>query len=185
MSNTGTEPAQRTTLTGKPLNHENDNLSGVMLGDGGAGFNAGTVGANLLPPGYTDASRVRVPIKLSDIPGYDTHSLDTDSLKKESQKKTGFFRKLSNAFADKSDSKDEIKVVMMSRGDYLKYWAKGEDGKFLPSVQEPPEGRREWVRKQLELNEVMKIDNLLLGKADDSISRPNILADAGAGLSSG
>ena len=36
----------------------------------------------------------------------------------------------------------------MTRGEYLRYWAKGEDGKFLPSVVEPAEGRRAWIQKK-------------------------------------
>ena len=41
----------------------------------------------------------------------------------------------------------------MSRGDYLKYWAKGEDGKFKEGVVEPPEGRAEWLANALERQE--------------------------------
>lgn len=46
-----------------------------------------------------------------------------------------------------------LKVVAMSRGDYLKYWAKGEDGKFSKGVVEPEEGRAEWLAKALERQE--------------------------------
>lgn len=35
----------------------------------------------------------------------------------------------------------------------FRYWAKGDDGKFLPNVVEPPQGRREWVKDQLEKNQ--------------------------------
>lgn len=54
-----------------------------------------------------------------------------------------------------SDSKDtdDMKIVAMSRGDYLKYWVKGADGKFKDSVVEPPEGRAEWLANALERQE--------------------------------
>ncbi|KAK5110029.1 hypothetical protein LTR85_001796 [Meristemomyces frigidus] len=54
------------------------------------------------------------------------------------------FSKLSSVFKDKSDG--DFKIVMMSRDDCLAYWAKGEDGQFLPTVETPPEGRKEWMR---------------------------------------
>jgi len=46
-----------------------------------------------------------------------------------------------------------MKIVAMSRGDYLKYWVKGEDGEFKDSVVEPPEGRAEWLANALERQE--------------------------------
>jgi hypothetical protein len=105
-------------------------MADVMMGDGGAGFGFGAAGANLLPPGFTDKSLVRIPIKMSDIEGADPV---------QPTKKKGFFRKLSTGspILSSPGSGGEMKVVMMSRGDYLKYWVKGEDGKFAPTVQEP------------------------------------------------
>lgn len=140
-SDAGKEGEPRTTLTGKPLDYSHDALTNIMFSDVGFVGGDNAAGANLLPPGYTDKSAVRIPIKLSDIEG--------EPVKQE--KKRGFFRKMSNALSINAKSGDDFKVVTMSRGDYLKYWAKGDDGQFLPNVEEPPEGRREWVRKQLEL----------------------------------
>lgn len=97
---------------------------------------SGSAGANLLPPAYNDNSLVRIPIRMSDV----------DETEIRPMKKRGLFGR-------KSSSAVDMKVVMMSQGDYLKYWAKGEDGNFLPTVQVPPEGRKEWFRKQMELNE--------------------------------
>ncbi|KAK5110287.1 hypothetical protein LTR62_006140 [Meristemomyces frigidus] len=129
----------RTTLTGKPIAYNHDSLSNVMTSDGGFS----SAGANLLPPGYTDDSVVHIPIKMSDIQGQ-------HPVQPQVEKKRSLFRKLSNAVSIKQSSAEEFKVVTMRRGDYLKYWAKGEDGKFLPSVVEPLEGRRKWVERQLE-----------------------------------
>lgn len=143
-----------TTLTGKPIKYRHDNLTSVMMSDGGGFGASGNAGANLLPPGFTDKSLVQIPVKVSDI----------GSLSEQPKKKLSFLRKLSNAVAGNNDGGEEIKVITMKRGDYLKYWAKGEDGKFLPSVEEPPEGRQEWVRRHLELDEQKKKkNNQLLG----------------------
>jgi predicted RNA-binding protein YlxR (DUF448 family) len=119
----------------------------MMLGDGGAGFGpaAGRAGANLLPPGYTDKSLVRIPIRMSDI--------EPNKEVQPEKKKKNVFKRFTHAMTPAPDGDAEIKVVGMCRGDYLKYWAKGEDGKFLPTVVEPPEGRKAWVENQLKLNE--------------------------------
>ncbi|KAK4545525.1 hypothetical protein LTR36_002875 [Oleoguttula mirabilis] len=139
----------RTTLTGKPLVYQHDPMASLMFADVGFVSGVNAAGANLLPHGYTDNSLVRIPIKASDVDGGVLPI-------KPAERKGGIFRKLSSAFKDKSDG--DFKIVMMSRGDYLKYWAKGEDGHFLSSVETPPDGRKEWVRKQLELNEQWKRD---------------------------
>lgn len=55
--------------------------------------------------------------------------------------------------ASNSKDSDDMKIVAMSRGDYLKYWVKGADGKFKDSVVEPPEGRAEWLANALERQE--------------------------------
>lgn len=150
----GDQKETPTTLTGKPIKHQLDNLTNIMMSDGGGFGAAGQTGAKLLPPGFTDKSLVHIPVKLSDIEGSS----------EQPKKKTSFLRKLSHAVAGNSDGGEAIKVIMMSRGDYLKYWAKGEDGNFLPNVEEPPEGRQEWVRKQLELNEEWRKENPSLQK---------------------
>lgn len=133
----------RTTLTGKPIAYQHDPTASLMFAN--VGFTGGdnAAGANLLPHGYTDNSLVRIPIKASDLEEY-------TALVKPTEKKAGVFKKLSSAFKDKSNG--DFTIVAMSRGEYLDYWAKGEDGNFLPSVQTPPGGRKEWVTKQLELN---------------------------------
>jgi hypothetical protein len=128
-----------------------------MLGDGGAGFNAGTVGANLLPPGYTDASLVRIPIRISQyLPPSQTLDAATKRNDGDGKKKPGFLKRAFN----RRDSKDsgDLKIVEMSRGEYLKYWAKGSNGEFLDSVVEPPGGRASWLREQLEFNEGLKAE---------------------------
>ncbi|KAK6416705.1 hypothetical protein LTR95_017415, partial [Oleoguttula sp. CCFEE 5521] len=148
-----------TSLHGQAIKHDHDNMSNMMLGDGG-GFNSG-VGANHLPYGYTDTSLVRIPIKISD---YSVTS--PPSQPEEAEKKSGFMRKLSS-FGGGGGKKDEgeVRVVGMSRGDYLKYWVKGEDGKFAEGVVEPEEGRGEWLRKQFVFDdEVRRQDREMTSK---------------------
>lgn len=164
----------RTTITGKPIKYDHDNLSNMMLGDGGGAFPS--VGANHLPYGYTDKSLTRIPIKMSDV---EDPSEGSDIHDPSEKKKRGFLSKFSS---HRKKDNDEIKVVMMSRGDYLKYWAKGNDGKFLDSVVEPPEGRKEWLRKQLELNEEMVRNDPSLGKEKVSYTPLELVERGVAGM---
>lgn len=46
----------------------------------------------------------------------------------------------------------------------MKCWAKGEDGKFLPNVVEPEEGRGEWLRLRKEAMEERKRNAPVKGK---------------------
>lgn len=145
---------QPTTFLGKPIKYTHDHHTSMMYAEGG-GFGDSGAGANLLPPGFTDKSLVRIPIKLKDL---------NPNPVQEAPKKRGLFRR-------SSSTDEEFKSVMMSRGDYLKYWAKGEDGNFLPSVQEPPEGRQMWFEKQLEMNEEWKKNDPYIGKSGKSNGR--------------
>lgn len=106
---------ERTNLHGQPITQDHDNLSGVMLGDGG-GFAAPGVGANLLPPGYTDKSRVRIPIKWVDVGGKPSGESASEI---KTEKKGGIFGKFSSKRSESIEK--EFVMVMMSRGDYLKY----------------------------------------------------------------
>ncbi|KAK5171915.1 uncharacterized protein LTR77_003552 [Saxophila tyrrhenica] len=142
---------QPTTITGKPLKYHHDNSVGIMNSESG-GFTGGP--PNLLPPAFTDDSLVRIPIRMSDIYGTEVQV---------PKKKNGFFRR-------RSSVADEIKVVMMSRGEYLKYWVKGEDGKFAGLVVEPVEGRQMWFEKQLQLNQKWVEEDPSLGKRLHDVS---------------
>ncbi|KAK6437051.1 hypothetical protein LTR95_006749, partial [Oleoguttula sp. CCFEE 5521] len=122
-----------TSLHGQAIKHDHDNMSNMMLGDGG-GFNSG-VGANHLPYGYTDTSLVRIPIKISD---YGVTS--PPSQHEEAEKKGGFMRKLSS-FGNGRGKKDE---------------GEGNDGKFAEGVVEPEGGRAEWLRKQFAFDDEVR-----------------------------
>jgi hypothetical protein len=148
---------QRTTLTGRPIQpYSHDTLTNMFCGE------SFQIGANTLPPGYTDTSLVHIPIKVTEYLGSpkaissqsqtQAQDLGYDPIKREPRKGSVFSRlssKLSGSGHGGKDT-DGLRVVAMSRGDYLKYWAKGEDGKFLDSVVEPPGGRAEWLASALE-----------------------------------
>jgi hypothetical protein len=151
------EPQSHTTLTGQPIHYEHDSLSNILSGNG---FGACGVGANTLPPGYTDSSLVHIPIKTAAYlaPTSATQNLGNDVKHSPPRKAHGsvFSRlssKISGGVASHNDEADELRIVAMSRGDYLRYWAKGNDGKFKEGVVEPPEGRAEWLATALERQE--------------------------------
>jgi hypothetical protein len=139
----------RTTLTGRPIRYEHDSLSNTCSG---ASFH---VGANTLPPGYTDKSLVHIPIKTALYlpPAPQPEDAENDIKRSPPRKGSAFSRlssKFQNGIAGNNTDVDGMKIVAMSRGDYLKYWAKGEDGNFKDNVVEPPEGRAEWLANALE-----------------------------------
>lgn len=141
---------QRTTLTGRPLQYKHDSLSNAS--------ESILVGANTLPPGYTDSSLVHIPIKTALYLAPTTQSHDGENDVKHSSPRKGsvlsrLSSKLHGGIASNNTDVDGMKIVAMSRGDYLQYWAKGEDGGFKEGVVEPPGGRAEWLTNALERQE--------------------------------
>jgi hypothetical protein len=141
----------RTTLTGRPIKYQHDSLSNMSSGESPYAV------ANTLPPGYTDNSLVHIPIKTALYlpPAPQAEAVEND-VKHPPHKGSAFSRfssKLQNGIATKTNDADEMKIVAMSRGDYLRYWAKGADGNFKDNVVEPPEGRAEWLANALERQE--------------------------------
>ena len=127
---------------------DHDNVSGMLLGDGGGGLGGMSPG-NTLPFRYTDASIVTIPIPHKDLEASTVAAPASASPPAEQKKGSWFSRRQSSS---KEKAKGGITSVKMTRGDYLKYWVKGEDGKYLDSVVEPEGGRAEWVRRQMEEN---------------------------------
>lgn len=95
------------------------------------------------PPGVLGAEGyVHIPIRVADYlndPGYHP----------------SLGQKLRNKALSSQDQKPQW--VSMSRDDYIAYWAINEDGKLLPDVRDPVQGRVEWLRHQLRLNEHWRI----------------------------
>jgi hypothetical protein len=144
--------AARTTLTGNPITYKHDNLSN-MNSDLGCLH----IGANTLPPGYTDNSLVHIPVKTGEYLRTTTSAASEPASEIKRQKSSGVWDRISKRVSGGHDGRKNedggLKVVAMSRGDYLKYWAKGEDGKFKAGVVEPEEGRAEWLARALERQE--------------------------------
>jgi hypothetical protein len=145
--------ATRTTLTGNPITYKHDNLSNMESGMG-----CSRVGANTLPPGYTDNSLVHIPIRTGEyLPATASGAPEPPSEIKREKPGKGVWNRISKRVSGSHESSKSddggLKVVAMSRGDYLKHWAKGEDGKFRAGVVEPEEGRAEWLARALERQE--------------------------------
>jgi hypothetical protein len=145
-------PEERTTLTGRPLRYEHDSLSNTVSGE------SFLVGANTLPPGYTDSSLVHIPIKTAAYlaPAAQSQEVENDVKRSPPRKGSVLSRlssKLHGGVASGQSDADGMRIVAMSRGDYLKYWVKGEDGGFREGVVEPPGGRAEWLANALERQE--------------------------------
>lgn len=176
------EPQARTTLTGRPLRYEHDSLSNTVSGE------SFLVGANTLPPGYTDSSLVHIPIKTAAYLAPSTQLQDAENDVKRSPPRRGsalsrLSSKLSSGIATKTNDADDMKIVAMSRGDYLKYWAKGENGEFKEGVVEPPEGRAEWLANALERQEKEGLGKPTMQMTKGTYSRAAVFGAAGALIS--
>ena len=180
-SHSGSE--DRPTLTGRPLQYEHDSLSNTVSGE------SFLVGANTLPPGYTDSSLVHIPIKTALYLAPTTQSQDVENDAKRTPPRKGsalsrLSGKLQNGIVAKTNDADGMKIVAMSRGDYLKYWVKGENGDFKNGVVEPPEGRAEWLANALERQEREGLGKPTMQMTKGTNSRANVFGAAGALISS-
>lgn len=176
-------PEERTTLTGRPLHYEHDSLSNTVSGE------SFLVGANTLPPGYTDSSLVHIPIKTALYLAPTTQSQDLENDVKRSPPRKGsalsrLSGRLQNGIATKTNDADEMQIVAMSRGDYLKYWAKGENGEFKDGVVEPPGGRTEWLANALERQEREGLGKPTMQMTKGTYSRATVFDAAGHLISS-
>lgn len=89
---------------------------------------SGGGGVNHLPVKFTDDSIIRVPINIDKTYSSTKEGQDPES---EQSHKRSFTDKL---FGKKKD--DTIRVVKMTRGDYLKYWAKDDHGNYTGTEPE-------------------------------------------------
>jgi hypothetical protein len=177
----------RTTLTGNPITYHHDSLSNTT----NTGF-ISNVGANTLPPGYTDTSLVHIPIKTGQYLNHNhNHHQQTESASdppseiKRPKPSKGVWERLSKRMSGSHDSRNKsddegLKVVAMSRGDYLKYWAKGEDGEFKAGVVEPEGGRADWLRRALERQERLGIGKVVPSRTLGSDKSAVVFGAAGA-----
>jgi hypothetical protein len=169
----------RTTLTGRPIKYEHDSLSNTVSGES---FYAVP---NTLPPGYTDKSLVHIPIKTALYlpPATQPETVENDVKRSPPRKGSAFSRlssKLQNGIATNNSDADGMKIVAMSRGDYLRYWAKGADGNFKDNVVEPPEGRAKWLANALERQEREGLGKPTMQRTKGTYSRAAVVDAAGA-----
>lgn len=107
------------TATGRPFKEpsERDKAAGafdmVAVGDGGGGFGA-TGPANILPVRYTDESLISVPVL---PPGQIGRAPE--------EKKKHFWS------SRRSSRNSDFIIKEIPRGDYLKYYAKDDDGAYI------------------------------------------------------
>lgn len=107
-----------------------------------------------------------------------------NDVKREQAKKGRVFSRLSSKISGGASGggKDDggLKIVAMSRGEYLKFWAKGEDGKFRDGVVEPEEGRAEWLANALERQEREGLGKVTMQRTKGTEGRASAFGAAGA-----
>lgn len=147
---------QNFTATGRPLYSSNNNnyANPSGLGDGLAAHDSyGQSAPNLLPVRFTDASIISVPVLPHAEPTQTKNNLDDGSsslytdnssenpIKDGSSKSSrsrfslsSFRRKSSSTGSSKGKQQDFI-IREMTRGDYLKFYAKDDNGKYIGSEE--------------------------------------------------
>lgn len=110
-----------------------------------------TSAASHLPMAFNDESIISVPIKFADLepldPSNDTDDSlnDADHTATKKGKREGWLKRLLSGSSNEASNK--FVMVDMRKVDYLRYWAKDDNGNFLSGVAAPPGGRRAWVER--------------------------------------
>ncbi|KAL0262442.1 hypothetical protein SLS55_001410 [Diplodia seriata] len=100
---------------------------------------SGSGAPNLLPFRFTDESIINVP-----IPAEDLEDPESESHPPATERRSSWMAKLGRKLGNKG--KQPILNVKMTRGEYLKYWAKDENGNYVGTEPEG-EGKRIWREK--------------------------------------
>ncbi|KAL1643069.1 hypothetical protein SLS58_005038 [Diplodia intermedia] len=100
---------------------------------------SGSGAPNLLPFRLTDESIINVP-----IPAEDLEDPESESHPPATERRSSWITKLGRKLGNKG--KQQILNVKMTRGEYLKYWAKDENGNYVGTEAEG-EGKRIWREK--------------------------------------
>lgn len=136
------DPAlQRFTATGRPIPHPADSRQGRAWNSLAAAESFGAAAPNLLPVRFTDDSLIMIPVMPPDgatgkVLEGDSDE-DQDPIKAEPRKKFGFFRRKSSSSSKKKDQAFVMKEV--TRRDYLKYYAKDEEGNYTGTMDPAPD----------------------------------------------
>lgn len=83
---------------------------------------------------------IPVPMSvLEDPSAHTTPSTTNDNPIKEPQQQrrpSSFMKKLKGGGGEKKAKKEDFKMVKMTRGEYLMYWAKDEEGRYIGTEPE-------------------------------------------------
>lgn len=136
------DPAlQNFTATGRPIPHPKDSRQGRAWQAYASADSLGQGPANFGPVRFTDDSVISIAVMPPE--GVEAKTVDDDSdeddgpIKAEPKKKFGFFRRKSSAYAKKKDKPFVMKQV--TRADYLKYYAKDDDGNYTGTMDPAPD----------------------------------------------
>lgn len=139
---------QRFTATGRPIPSSSSNNSNGFFGGWAAGESFGRAAPNLLPVRFTDTSIISVPVLPHAEPSQskptdeDSDSNSDSNPVKDSNSRSkpksrfsisSFRRKSSTGTAKKG--KQEFVIKEMTRAEYLKHYAKDENGRFIGSEE--------------------------------------------------
>lgn len=120
-----------------PATKKTSALSGMVAGDAGFGGTAGP--ANTLPWKFRDTDIITVPILTSELEGEESERAPAE----KPRRRSSLTRWLVGA-----EKAPAFKMVKMTRGEYLKYWAKDEEGRYVGT--EPRGSGRERLKRGLQ-----------------------------------
>lgn len=139
---TANDPAlQSFTATGRPIPHPKESREGRTWQAYAGADSLGQGPANFGPVRFTDDSIITIAVMPPDDGKGKTLEGDSDEddgpVKEEPKKKFGFFRRKSSTYSKKKDQPFVMKQV--TRGDYLKYYAKDDNGNYTGTMDPAPD----------------------------------------------
>lgn len=166
---------ERFTAIGRPMGHSPSVTLGDAWGGTTGGFGAFALPTHL-PIRFTDESIISVPIRLSDLQDPE-EEFDAwwSSANKESKTRKKSFKNLAKSLLLRDRlgaKKGEFMLVRMTRGDYLKYCAKDERGKYIGTE---PQGRSRQALREMVSRQRSERSNSLataVDYRDDGVSSP-------------
>ena len=143
---------QSFTATGRPIPHPKDSRNGRALNSMGVAESWGAGAPNLLPVKFTDDSIISIPVMPSAEnadQAIKTKTVDSDSdddgnpIKDASPRRKSrlgsFFRRKSSSSASKKPKEPEFVMKDVTRAEYLKHYAKDDDGNYTGTHDPAPD----------------------------------------------
>ncbi|KAH7054469.1 hypothetical protein B0J12DRAFT_454318 [Macrophomina phaseolina] len=124
---------QHFTATGRPKPSFDPSISNTDFG-----LFTGSGAPNLLPFRFTDDSIINVPVPAGYLED------ETESSPSPTERKSSWIGKIGRKLGGKERQK--FVNLKMTRGEYLKYWAKDENGNYIGTEPEGA-GRQIWREK--------------------------------------